>query len=462
MSPATSQLREYTSFPTVELFPQVLARFCIGALIVISVTVPPISLSENLPYVKAEQILLPVVFVSYAWLLLAGFTRLIRLNSLVVVAALFSFSILLSLWYGSAILGHTVVVRDFYEVPKVWLPVAFFTIAYEADLSETSLRRVLSVFAGAILLVCLYGFAQYTNLSFTYRLNPYYTGGGHIDRALQYAGRIYSTMGNPNVLGQLMTWSLVAFSMAAIFRVGNLARNIGLAFACLITLAMTGSRFGLVISTLGLLMVLVIPTTSRKGRVAQMSLLLFMIPVFAGTFQFAASINRPILERFETLKRPLEVDSLRSRVDDLWRDAADDFAQSPIFGHGSAKVIYTEIVTDSEYWDVLKEFGIVGSLCYLGYYLFPLFLMANGLRAGRRAGPFLEECMPATFLVTRLGVIMVVTALLMNIAMTTFYNELLQGFLWLWMGLAARAGRTIHMLAGKKLTNDRSGLESDP
>jgi hypothetical protein len=41
------------------------------------------------------------------------------------------------------------------------------------------------------------------------------------------------------------------------------------------------------------------------------------------------------------------------------------------------------------------------------------------------------------------GIVMVVTAMLMNIALTTFYNQLLQAFLWIWMGLGVRSAKTI-------------------
>jgi hypothetical protein len=51
--------------------------------------------------------------------------------------------------------------------------------------------------------------------------------------------------------------------------------------------------------------------------------------------------------------------------------------------------------------------------------------------------------MPLSYMVTRLGFIMIITALVMNIGMSTFYNQLLQGFLWLWMGLSVRASKNI-------------------
>src|SRR5208337_2856406 len=100
-------------------------------------------------------------------------------------------------------------------------------------------------------------------------------------------------------------------------------------------------------------------------------------------------------------------------------------------------------VTDSEYLEVLKEFGVIGFLPYLAYFLFPLYLLWTGLRAGKRCGVELEERLPATFLVLRLGFVMAVTALVMNIGMSTFYNLILQSVLWIWLGLGARAAKSI-------------------
>ena len=190
---------------------------------------------------------------------------------------------------------------------------------------------------------------------------------------------------------------------------------------------------------------------SLQQRRARLFLLLLFLPLFALTIQAVAKINRPALERFESLRRPLEVDSLRARTDDLWRDAAGDFLQSPFVGHGPLKTTFAGIVTDSEYLDVLKEFGVIGFLAYIAYYLFPLFLMWKGARRGQRASPLLEAQVPATFLVQRVSILMVLTALVMNIALTTFYNQLLQAFLWIWIGLGVRSATTISDL---KLLHD--------
>jgi hypothetical protein len=73
---------------------------------------------------------------------------------------------------------------------------------------------------------------------------------------------------------------------------------------------------------------------------------------------------------------------------------------------------------------VLKEFGTVGFLPYLAYFLCPLFLLSRGLRAGHRRDPLLKEGLPATSLMMRSGVVMILLAMVMNVGESTFYNLL--------------------------------------
>ena len=418
---------------------QTVAQVGIVTLVCASILAPAITLTESLPWVKAEQALLPVVFLGYGWMLLSGSAQLIRFNRMFIVGAIFSLSIILSIWYGGEILHHEVLLRDYYEIPKAWLPVVFFTIALEANLSESGLRRLLDWFAGAVLIICIYAWAQFANVGFTYWLNTFYSGGTHIDIGLLNHGRVYSTMGNANVLGQLMTWSIVAFTLALLFAIGSRLRNIVLLFACLVTLGMTGSRYGLITTAIGVALIFVLPSGTGRRRVAQLSLFLLFLPGFVWAFNTAVQRNEGNAQRLASLRHPLEVDSLRARLDYLWRDAADDFLSSPVFGYGPAKIFYTGVFTDSEYLDVLKEFGLIGFPPYIAYYLVPMFLLWRGLRAAKRAGSASDEQYAATRLTLRLAFLMAVTALLMNIGESTFYNQLLQAFLWMWFGLGVNA-----------------------
>jgi len=236
---------------------------------------------------------------------------------------------------------------------------------------------------------------------------------------------------------------VAAFALAALFGVGNAFRNITLALASLITLVMTGSRYGLLIGAMGMVLVFLLALASRRIRGWRLAALPALLVLFGSAFAIVSSSNQGTLERFLTLEHPLQADSLRGRLDRLWVHPLADFEQSPILGHGPAKSIYTGVITDSEYLDVLKKFGILGLLVYLGYFLLPLAMVWKGLKVARQYGAFLEEDLAATFLTLRLSFVMCVTALVMNVGMSTFQNLSLQAFLWMWLGLGARSARTI-------------------
>jgi hypothetical protein len=438
---------------------QTMGQLAIVAMLCAAILVPGITFSQALPWFKAEQVLIPVVFAIYGLLLLVGLARTIRFNGMFVIGALYTFALLLSIWYGSVVLGQPVILRDYYEFPKIWLPVIFFTIGYEAELSEKSIRRLMAFLAVAIVLVALYAWGQWAGLGITFRIDPYYSAGEHIDGALARYRRVFSTMGNANVLGQLMTWSVAAYLLAFLSGVGNRARNLAMVFVCLVTLAMTGSRYGLLTTSLAVVMVFALQSASGRKRGTQFALLLLLVPVFALTIKTVATTNKSTIERFSTLQRPLETDSLRTRLDDLWKDAGSEFVESPFVGHGPAKKAYTDIITDSEYLDVLKEFGIIGFSIYLAYYLFPLYLLSKGLRSAKHAGHRLEERTPAQILTVRLAFIMIVTAMVMNIGETTFYSQVLQGFLWIWMGIGASSSTRLSGGGGGIRTHETlSGL----
>jgi len=422
------------------------SQACIVTLICISVTAPAIFISRALPYFKIEELLLPFVLGIYFWLLMIGVARPIRFNWMFVIGFLFFLCNAISIWYGSRILGHSVILRDFYELPKVWFPVAFFTLAYEAELSELSLRRLITCFSFCILLVCLYAWSQFFGLAIAYKLNPYYSMGGHIDSALEYARRVYATMGNANVLGMLMTWCVVLFVLAALFHVGNLICNIMVAVACLVTLVMTGSRYGVFTVSFAFLLIFALVAATARRRYARVVALILLLPAFVLIFEGVAASNRRTFERYQTLKEPLQVDSFRERVEGGWPVAWADFKSSPVFGHGPGKAFLFPRggVIDSEYLSVLREKGSVGFLVFLGYYLYPLYLIRRWQRAARSAGlPAEAEWAPANMVCIYASFTMGILALISNIGMSTFYSPFVQGFLWLWLGIGAGAAKKL-------------------
>src|SRR5215470_1219937 len=367
-----------------------IARFAVILLLCLSITLPVITLSSELPWFKVEQLALPVLLAIYLWLLLAARARPVRTNGMFLVAIVYAACVAAALFYGWAFLGHTVIARDFYEIPKALFPLAFFTLGLESSPTESSLRRLLACLSMALLAVCLYAWAQWMDLGISHALGNLYSGGSHDEGSLAHYRRVYSTLGNPNLLGQLLTWAIAGFTLAGLFGLGNRLRNLALIFACLVTVVMTGSRYAVVTTGLALLVVALVALGCKRRKSPQLMALLLLVPLAALIAGGVARSNPATGDRLESLGKPLEADSLRARLDHLWKDAAEEFLESPVFGHGPSKTIFSGVVTDSEYLDVLKEFGAVGFCVYLGYFLVPLGWIWAGVREARRLDPRLE------------------------------------------------------------------------
>lgn len=227
-----------------------------------------------------------------------------------------------------------------------------------------------------------------------------------------------------------MTWSVAAFTIPAVFRVGVTTRSVFVALACLATLGMTGSRYALIAVMLGgvLIFAMTLRAASHR-RAGQLVFALSLMVVFGWTIATLATRNRTTRDRLESLRDPLQIDSLRERLASQWRDATDDSVRSPLLGCGPAKTIFSEVATDSLYLDVIKEFVVIGFLPHIGCYAFPSYLIWKGLRAAGSTDGAWQERLPATLLVLRrLSFVMALTALVMSNGMSTFYNHILQGY----------------------------------
>lgn len=441
---------------------QIASEIGLISIICLSILAPAIPVTSDFS-LKIEQPLTIAIVAIYGLFLLAGMARPIRLNGLFWVGTLMAFSVCLSLWYGSQVLGHNAIVRDYFEIPKMFLLVTYFTIGYEANLSEDALQRLLNLLSISLLLICIYGWGQFFDFGFTYKLNPLFAGSAHHELGLEHHHRVYSTMGNPNVLGEVLSWCLVLYTMAFLFNVGSRFRNLGTAFICLMTSVMTASRYSLLSSVLGFVMIMSIAGTALRRRAGQVLFILFvLLPLFAWTFTTVELQHRSTFERFNALKHPMEVDSLQERFNKVWIEAAFYFEKSPILGNGPAKQLFLDTYDDCEYLAILKKYGVVGFMPYIAFFLFPLYCVWRGLKVvGGRAGPLVEQHLPLSSLITRFGFAMILMAIFMNIGMSTFYSDTLQGFTFLWFGLAAQcSGRLAEASAGLQFARGQQNLRA--
>jgi O-antigen ligase len=410
-------------------------------IFLVALNVPPIQATSDL-YVRSELIVLVLCIVGYAWLLLAGLVRPIRVNAMFAAALVFSICVVMSMIYGTDVLHHELLYRDYFEIPKAWLPALFFTMTFESQLPEKAVQRFWRFLIIPTSLVCLYAWAQYFNLGISYFLNNYFSGGEHVDLALRRYSRVYSTFGNPNVLGQFLSFAIISYTAAFLFEVGSRARNVAIAIACLITMVLTGSRYALLATGLGLILLMLIVVSERRPGAKMLGLFL-LLAVFSYTFMTVQRNTVHQQKRFQELRHPADVSSVRQRLDGLWREAGDYITSSPFVGHGPAKQLFTGVFTDSEYLDILKQFGFVGFIPYLCLYLWPLYYLWKGRKTLRYVSERFRTENPATLLNARIGFVVVIMALFMNIGMFTYLNWEVLGFLWLLMGLCTRSAMNI-------------------
>jgi hypothetical protein len=417
----------------------------IGVILLLcgSVLVPQWEISPSEPRIRRELFILLGIFAVYGWMLLVGKARGTRFRSYYVIGVVFSISVALSMAYGVQILHHDLSIRDFSEIPKSWLPMLFFSVGYGAQLSESGLRRLLNYLAFATILICLLGCAQFLDWKIALLLMPYYGDGGHNDYTLMVYHRIYSTLTNPNVLAQFLSWTLIVYVLALVFGVGSRLRNVAVAAFCLINIVLASSRYGILSAIFGFLYVVALALKTKHGLTKMLALVLLFV-AFSGIFLMASQNGSYVIsQRFDELRNPSQVASLRGRLDFLWVDAVQYFLSSPIVGHGPAKTIFAEVFTDSEFLDILKWYGLVGFVVYILYYCWPLLQIRRGLKRSVLLPPVLEQELRATLLVTRFGLVMLWMALFMNIGMFTCFNWYLMGYMWVWAGISVRAAEVV-------------------
>jgi hypothetical protein len=79
----------------------------------------------------------------------------------------------------------------------------------------------------------------------------------------------------------------------------------------------------------------------------------------------------------------------------------------------------------------------------LGYFLVPLSLIWQGLKAISASRNPLDKEQIATYWAVGFSFILIVTSMFMNIGMGTYYNFSLAAFLWTWMGIGASSAMRI-------------------
>ena len=201
-------------------------------------------------------------------------------------------------------------------------------LALEANLNDKSLLRLLDLLSIAVVFISLYAWAQWMDLGISHILNPFYSGGAHDEGSTLPLQAGLRHDGQPQLSGRNHDVGRCWVSLAALFKVGNPLQKPGDGGCFFNHVRDGGLRYGLLIDS-GLVLILFCPIFFSKRRLGPLVALAVMLPIFGLGFT-VANANQATFDRLVTLDDPLKTDSLSYRVDNLWRDATDEFSD-PLF-----------------------------------------------------------------------------------------------------------------------------------
>lgn len=427
------------------------AEICVFALVTTILLTPAIQPFRGFPSIRLEQILVVGICYLYLIALMAGGAHRPEYHYPYLWLILFSVLVMGSLVYGAVFLKQEIIGRDYYEVPKIWLAVLLFMIGFEARLGEKSLRRFLVVLGLCTVTICAYAAAQYWRLPGVDVLdNFYFLTEDNYNGMIRY-GRIYATFGNANVLGQFLSCMTICYITAVLGRVGRRMWSTILTLLAMLVLTLTASRYGLISTSFGSLLVLALVGFSGRRNSARIAAFFLLCSALAGIYVTTEKGSPYIQARSEELRHPEEVRSVRDRLDNLWLDSYDDLKVSPILGYGPSKKRYGEAVTDSEDLDVLRRYGLLGFAVYFSVFLWVLIKLFRGLKAIKSLVRSQESAWSANVLMVCAGFVLTLMDIGMNIGMSTFYNFQFGSFFWLFLGLATRSAQTVTQVSAQSV-----------
>jgi O-antigen ligase len=186
---------------------------------------------------------------------------------------------------------------------------------------------------------------------------------------------------------------VLALSLPMAWYLGMVARRPLIRWACraylpvvILSVGLTGSRGGMLATTVALLFIPLSMTRLSPGRIITAGVMLITAGCLAVAF-----VPETLIERLGTTSSEVEAGRFGGRGK-LWRAGLEIVPENPIFGHGigayktaiTPKLGSMAQVAHNSYISVLVEEGIVGLVLYLGMFAAVFFSILKLPRLERR------------------------------------------------------------------------------
>lgn len=341
-------------------------------LIVTSILLPPISINDNIPYLRIELI---IIFLY--WLIFFSNPHFrVYLNfkynsSLYRWFLFFALSICLSIIYAAFFLGYYPITRDLFEFLKLLEFFLIFILISNLKISAGKIKKIYIISLFLFLISSLFGFMQYFNFyNINYRVSTYYTKSTPQINGLIHGSRIIGTTGNPNEFAALMVLAAFLALAGYVFLCERKIRIFSIISFIIfsITIILTLSRTGLIILIVGSIYILFIKCTLYYGIKNTFKRNIILFPLIIALIFFV--MRYAPKDFFTRIDSGMNLNSDNSwQVRQIaWNFALDAFKKSPIFGWGPGKDSMTTIV-DNEWLLLLRRYGIFGVSIFVLWFL---------------------------------------------------------------------------------------------
>ena len=364
------------------------------------ILLPPARLVEGMPSVRLEEVLVVGFFFIYAILKGKQFTRLFSpLTFVDLCFALLLLSVSLSTYYGWLVLNQTVIIRDYFELVKIFKYYLFYRLSVfaviEGFLKPKELYNALMVFGAVAAIVTLMQF--FDLLAVNSWLSPLYEGGEL--RGDPFLHRSIGTFGNPNISGYFFAVLLVLGFSKMIVNSKDYLKSPHILVILIMAAAFltTESRTAVVALPVGILAVALQKEVGMKVRDCKERLLNLLV-VAGLIISLGVVIYVLPLEYLHEIKEAFHARSMLARYE-VWWDAYDTAVKSPFLGWGPAKD-NMPMGIDNEYLLQFRRYGLLGLVLLMTMYL-SLVRIAHMLcrRYGSKESTFLSLFMVGTVFV---------------------------------------------------------------
>jgi|SRR5690554_1801466 len=389
-------------------------------LVITSILAPPIQIVSSLPNIRIDEFIIYatfplVLFFNSKNLELTGYKK-----SFTKIYSFFILCAIVSLTYGYTSLKVPVSTRDFFEIVTIIKYLLLFLTISSFNLEIEDVTKILYVTLFTIVISGLFGLLQYFGIfGLDHITAPYYLD----DRIHIVSLRLTATYKNPNTYAAILVLGhLIALGLFFFEKRRNLRPLLLLCIGLLaVFMLFAGSRTMLlayIISTVLLSYVGAIRLGYNMSRVITLFAFIGIGFIIAISF-----ISYEILNRLDSGVDFLSDTSLAMRFL-AWYLNILLYIQSPWVGWGPAKDIHTTIV-DNEFVLILRRYGIIGFISFLGFYIHPLIVSVKQLR--------IDDKIPLLLSIIVFSII--ITFLIANLTNTLFHDNQVMDFWFIFLAL---------------------------